>query len=87
MLVTASPQIRVAPQAGTVQVAAAATKEGGDAGIGGAVTHIVHLREEHVFAQLGEKEEHDCKSWICDTGATNHMSCSRAVFVELDTTL
>jgi hypothetical protein len=51
------------------------------------VAHIVHLREGHVFAQLGEKEEHNCKSWICDTGATNHMSGSLAAFAELDTTV
>jgi hypothetical protein len=87
MLVTASTQIRVAPQARTVQAeSAAATQEGADAGVG-ALAHIVHLREEHVFAQLGEKEEHDCKSWICDTGATNHMSGSLAAFAELDTTV
>jgi hypothetical protein len=66
---------------------AAATQEGADAGVDGALTHIVHLREEHVFAQLGEKEEHDCKSWICDTGATNHMSGSLAAFAELDSTV
>jgi hypothetical protein len=29
--------------------------------------HVVHLREK-VFLQLGGKEEHDSKSWICDTG-------------------
>jgi hypothetical protein len=39
------------------------------------VAHIVHLREERVFAHLGE-EEHDCKSWICGTRAMNHMSGS-----------
>jgi hypothetical protein len=64
MLVTASPQIRVAPQVGMVQAAAAVTQESGEVGVGGAVAHIMHLREERVFAQLGEKEEHDCKSWI-----------------------
>jgi hypothetical protein len=43
MLVTASPQIRVAPQAGTVQAeAAAATQEGADTGVGG--THCAHAR-------------------------------------------
>jgi hypothetical protein len=47
----------------------------------------VHLREERVFTQLGEREEHDCKSWICNTGATNYMSGSRAAFTELDTTV
>jgi hypothetical protein len=87
MMVTVSPQIRIAPQAGTVQAAAAATLEGEDAGVGGTVAHIVHLREERVFTQLGEREEHDCKSWICNTGATNYMSGSRAAFTELDTTV
>jgi hypothetical protein len=47
-------------------------------------THIVHLHEEKVFVQLGEKEEHDNKSWIYDTGAMNQMSRSRATFTELD---
>jgi hypothetical protein len=67
-----------------VQAAAAVTQEGGEAGVGGVMAHIVHLHEERVFAQLREKEEHDCKSWICDPGATNHMTGSRAAFVELD---
>jgi hypothetical protein len=86
MLVTVSPQIRVTPQTRTVQAeSAAATQEGTDTGVGSVLAHIVHLREEHVFALLTE-EEHDCKSWICDTGATNHMSGSLAAFAELDTT-
>jgi hypothetical protein len=46
--------------------------------------HIVHLCEEKVFAQLGEREEHDSKSWICDTRAMNHMSGSWAASTELD---
>jgi hypothetical protein len=50
VMVTASPQIRIAPQAGTVQATAAATLEGVDASVGGTVAHIVHLREEQVFA-------------------------------------
>jgi hypothetical protein len=83
MLVMVSLQIRVAPHARMVQAAAGVTQEGGEAKVGGAVAHIVHLREERVFAQLGE-EEHDCKSWICDTGAMNHMMGSRAAFTELD---
>jgi hypothetical protein len=45
----------------------------------------VDLREEKVFVQLGAKEERDSKSWICDTGATNHMTGSRAAFADLDT--
>jgi hypothetical protein len=87
MMVMASLQIRITPQVGTVQAATAATLEGEDVGVGGAVAHIVHLREERVFTQLGEREEHDCKSWICNTGATNQMSGSRAAFIELDMTM
>jgi hypothetical protein len=34
--------------------------------------------------QLGEKEDRDTKSWICDTEATNHMCGSRVAFVDLD---
>jgi hypothetical protein len=87
MLVTVSSQNRIAPQVGTVQAAAVATLEGEDAGVGGAVAHIMHLHKERVFTQLGEGEEHDCKSWICDTGAMNHMLGSWAAFAELDTTV
>jgi hypothetical protein len=46
--------------------------------------HLVHLHEEKVFAQLGEKGIRDFRAWICDTGATNHMSGSRAAFAEMD---
>jgi hypothetical protein len=87
MLVMVSTQNKIAPQVGTVQAAVAATLEGEDAGVGGAVAHIMHLHKERVFAQLGEGEEHDCKSWICDTGAMNHMLGSWAAFAELDTTV
>jgi hypothetical protein len=37
-----------------------------------------------VFVQLGVKEDWDAKSWIYDTGATNHMCGSQAAFVDLD---
>jgi hypothetical protein len=46
--------------------------------------HLVHLREEKVLVQHGEKKECDAGVWIYDTGATNHMSGSRATFSELD---
>lgn len=45
----------------------------------------IELREEKVFAHHGEEEERDAKTWVLDTGATNHMSGSRAVFADLDT--
>ena len=47
----------------------------------------IHLREEKVFAHLGERETQNEETWVLDTGATNHMSGSRAVFTELDTTV
>jgi hypothetical protein len=52
-----------------------------------AAVKVVHLREEKVFIQLGAKEERDAKVWICDTGATNHMSGSRAAFADLELTV
>ena len=47
----------------------------------------IHLREEKVFAHLGEREIQDEETWVLDTSATNHMSGSQAVFTELDTTV
>ena len=47
----------------------------------------IHLREEKVFAHLGEREVRNEETWVLDTGATNHMTGSRAVFTELDTTV
>jgi hypothetical protein len=72
MLITATP--RIEPQQ-TLAIGASKAVD--------MTTHIVHLCEEKVFAQLDE-EEHNNKSWICDTGATNHMSGSRAAFTKLD---
>jgi hypothetical protein len=81
MLLTASPQVKVKLQSGMVQAVAVTAQEDGAAGV---AAHVVHLREERLFAHLEEKEEHDCKSWIYDMGATNHMLGSRTAFVELD---
>ena len=47
----------------------------------------IHLREEKVIAHLGEREVRNEETWVLDTGATNHMAGSRAVFTELDTTV
>jgi hypothetical protein len=47
----------------------------------------IQLQEGKVFVQLGAKEQRDPRSWICDTGATNHMTGSRAAFADLDTTV
>jgi hypothetical protein len=45
----------------------------------------VWLQEGKVFIQLGAEEENrDAEQWILDTGATNHMTGSRATFAELD---
>jgi hypothetical protein len=48
---------------------------------------LVHLRQEKVFVQFSAKDEQDPRSWICDTGATNHMTGSRSAFADLDTTV
>jgi hypothetical protein len=47
----------------------------------------VHLRQEKVFAQLGEREERDAGACICDIGATNHMSGSWVAFSKVDTAI
>jgi hypothetical protein len=45
----------------------------------------VQLVEERVFAQLdGTKEENDCRRWVLDTNATNHMMGCRPTFSDLD---
>jgi hypothetical protein len=45
----------------------------------------VEIYEEKVFAHLDEEKEHDARTWVLDTGATNHMSGCRAVFTKIDT--
>jgi hypothetical protein len=53
------------------------------AGSGGAGE--VHFIEEKVHAALGEEEEQDPCHWVLDTGASNHMTGSRAAFASIDT--
>ena len=45
----------------------------------------VHLQEDKLFVQLGEKHDEGETRWILDTGATNHMTGDRSFFSELDT--
>ncbi len=61
MLVTAMPEIQTNGDhhAAVAQDAAA--------------RHLVHLYEQKVFAQLDEREEHDHRSWICDTGVPERI--------------
>jgi hypothetical protein len=33
----------------------------------------IELKEEKVYAHLDEKKECDAKTWVVDTGASNHM--------------
>ena len=40
-----------------------------------------------MFVHLGERETRTEETWVLDTSATNHMSGSREVFTELDTTM
>jgi hypothetical protein len=44
----------------------------------------VQLVEAKVFAQIDNGDPSDDALWYLDTGATNHMSGSRAAFSELD---
>ena len=46
----------------------------------------VHLDEPKVLLHLSQEEETAVsRRWVLDTGATNHMTGSRAVFAELNT--
>jgi hypothetical protein len=47
-------------------------------------TAIVNLVEKKVFADIDDTDK-DPRRWILDTGATNHMTGSRAVFSDIDT--
>jgi len=44
----------------------------------------VHLNEDKLYIQLGEKGDGDTALWILDTGVTNHMTGARSAFAELD---
>ncbi|WVZ91483.1 hypothetical protein U9M48_037649 [Paspalum notatum var. saurae] len=44
----------------------------------------IHLNEDKLFVQLGDKGEGESTRWILDTGATNHMTSARSAFSELD---
>jgi hypothetical protein len=45
---------------------------------------MVHLVEEKVFTQFFDAEKTECRRWVLDTGTTNHMTCFRSTFFELD---
>jgi hypothetical protein len=47
----------------------------------------IHINEDKLFVQLGEKSEGGSTHWILDTGATNHMTGERSIFSELDTSV
>ncbi|WVZ61704.1 hypothetical protein U9M48_011534 [Paspalum notatum var. saurae] len=49
--------------------------------------HRLHLVEERVFAVLEDTPEKEPRCWIFDTGASNHMTGSRAAFSDLDTSI
>ncbi|KAF8725661.1 hypothetical protein HU200_020204 [Digitaria exilis] len=44
----------------------------------------IHIDEDKLFVQLGERSDGDTARWILDTGATNHMTGARSAFAELD---
>jgi hypothetical protein len=47
----------------------------------------VFLNEEKVKPRLGQDERYDTRNWYLDTGASNHMIGSSAVFTSLDKTV
>jgi hypothetical protein len=40
--------------------------------------------EEKVFAQIDKEEKKECRRWVLDTGATNHMTGCQSAFSDLD---
>jgi hypothetical protein len=42
------------------------------------------IHEEKVFAHLEEEKERDVRTWVLDTGATNHMFGCQAAFTKID---
>jgi len=50
-------------------------------------TKEVHIREDKLFVQLGEKNRDGFTRWILDTGAMNHMTGERSSFSDLDTSV
>lgn len=49
------------------------------------VQHELHLLEKKVHPELDDEADRDPSRWILDTGASNHMSGSRAAFANIDT--
>jgi hypothetical protein len=47
----------------------------------------VHLSEHKAFAVLDNAKEERTRRWIFDTGASNHMTGTRAFFSDLDTSI
>jgi hypothetical protein len=53
-----------------------------------AVGRPMQLVEEKVFVQIdGMEEEKDCRCWVLDTGATNHMMRCSSAFNDLDSNI
>jgi hypothetical protein len=50
----------------------------------GGTVRVVHLVEEQVYTTLGEEGEKEPCQWVLDTGASNHMSGSRAAFSDIN---
>jgi hypothetical protein len=38
-----------------------------------------------LFVQLGDKSSGDCAQWLLESGATDHMTHERPVFLDIDT--
>jgi hypothetical protein len=45
----------------------------------------IKLKEEKLYTHLDEGKECDARTWVSDTGATNHMSGCQVAFMKLDT--
>jgi hypothetical protein len=45
----------------------------------------VEIHEEKVFTHLDEEKERDARTWVLNTGVTNHMSRCWAAFMKINT--
>ena len=43
----------------------------------------VHIHEDKLIVQLGERSSDGCTQWILDTGAMNHMTGEQSAFSDL----
>jgi hypothetical protein len=77
------PVSMCAPAGAPFKAAAAAGEKSSIVGVPGG-GRKVHIVEEKVFTALSDEGGKDPRQWVLDTGASNHMTGSRAAFASID---